>query len=229
MATKLINQKFAEVSDTTSEVIDFLRRDAADAQELAELADLEELEALETEEAEEEGEWEEEEHTDSGDWQTIAEQAIARNAVLEAALHSDSEEEEDDLSDEELEELLEAAVTERVDALFDAYDSVRQYLPGDYSLRGKSPLDVRVDALKHCEPRLDSEDSPVNFESEDAVNAALEAVKLVHQPRTDSGESQLSRVFSRQLGTQPRQDMDDMFGMKKKAKRGKRKADYSVQ
>lgn len=224
----MINGKMSEVSDSAAEIIDFLRRDAAEAEEMAaeDQADLAELEALEAEEAAEE--YGEEERTDSVDWKDVAETAMARNAVLEALRFDGDDDDEDELSDEELEEMLVAAVDERVDSLLDAYEGAKGFLPGDYSLRGKNAHAVRCDALKYSAPRLDSEDSPVNWDSEDAVQAAFDAVKLYQQPRSDSGDSQLARVFSRQLA--PARQRQDMFDMpaQKTGKRRKRKADYSV-
>ena len=220
MATKMIDGQLREVTDSAAEIIDFLRRDAAEAEGITteDDAGLAELEAPKAEEAGK--------RTDSEDWQSVAEKALARNAVLEQALRADAEE-DDELSDEELEEMLQAAVDERVDSLISAYESAKGFLPEDYSLRGKDAHAVRCDALKHSAPRLDSEDSPLNWDSEDAVQAAFDAVKLYQQPRTDSGDSQLARVFSRQLAPQPRQDMYDMPA-KKMGKRKKRQADFSI-
>lgn len=223
-----------ELTDEQSELIDFLRQDAAAAADLEEDDEIEELEAeleeLEAEEAEE--------RADSEDWQAIAEQAVARLAVMESALqHDDSEDEdEDDLTEEELEELINEEVQERVDSLLTAYEEAQGYLPEGYSLRGKSGAhEVRSDALRHSAPRLDSDDSPLNWESEDAVNAAFEAMKLYRKPRTDS-TSDLERV----LNGEERQDGAGIMAVKnqpmysykhpknkKGGKRRKRKPDYA--
>lgn len=256
MPQKFINNKMREVTDTQAEVIDFLREDAASIHEdmggkkklyedmkgdMTPEEMMSKIEMLEDELKRVKARTDsEDEVEESGEWQAIAEQAVARLAVMEAALqHDDSEDEdEDDLTEEELEELINEEVQERVDSLLTAYEEAQGYLPEDYSLRGKSGAhEVRSDALRHSAPRLDSDDSPLNWESEDAVNAAFEAMKLYQKPqtRTDSA-SDLERV----LNGEERQDGDGIMAVKnqpmysykhpknkKGSQRRKRKPDYA--
>lgn len=169
------------------------------------------------------------ERSDAADWQERAATAEARLAVLTSLMHGDADDGADDdddfeyLSEDDLEDLIEQEVSERVDSLIETYNDARPYLPSDYQLTGQlDPHTIRCDALRHTSPRLDSPESTLDWDSVDSINAAYEAMKLYQRRDT---RSPLEQVFDRRDGNCG--SHEDMYG-EKKVKVRKRKPDYSL-
>lgn len=169
------------------------------------------------------------ERSDSADWEERATTAEARLAVLTSLMHGDADDDADDddefeyLSEDDLEDLIEQEVSERVDSLIETYNDARPYLPSDYQLSGQlDPHTIRCDALRHTSPRLDSAESRLDWDSVDSVSAAYEAMKLYQRKDT---RSPLEQVFDRRDGNCG--SHEDMYG-EKKVKVRKRKPDYSL-
>lgn len=133
-----------------------------------------------------------------------ADSAIAENAVLRAVaaerLRQDKEEEDDDIEDDDdIEELvadsleaivatdaIEQYVAARLDAILEAFDAAKPYLPTDFNLREHADgYAIKAAALAHSLPRLDAEDSGFNWDSAEAIDTGFNLL-LSQVVRADS-------------------------------------------
>lgn len=131
-----------------------------------------------------------------------ADSAIAENAALRAVaaerLRQDKEE-EDEEEDDDIEELvadsleaivatdaIEQYVAARLDAILEAFDAAKPYLPTDFNLREHADgYAIKAAALAHSLPRLDAEDSGFNWDSAEAIDTGFNLL-LSQVVRADS-------------------------------------------
>jgi hypothetical protein len=111
-------------------------------------------------------------------------------AVLQAIVgRTDSEEEPAERMDsDEIEALVQKAITDRLDALEDC----RPYLPADFKFdSAMTPADLKQAAIAHF-------DNELQVEGEAAINAAYQTIKRVANKRQDSS-TQLNNVLYQTL------------------------------